>query len=137
MTSERPVALDEPSVEPAAGWVLYDADCGICSRWVRAWQPTLGRHGLAIAPLQSPWVAERTGLSSSEVSSDILLLERNGELRSGPDVYRHLMRRIWWTYPIYLLSITPGLRFAFDWAYRTFARHRIRISGSCGLPRAR
>jgi predicted DCC family thiol-disulfide oxidoreductase YuxK len=137
MIPEPDLARSEPSLEPSAGWVLYDADCGICTRWVRAWRPTLERYGLAIAPLQSSWVPERTGLSQSEILSDILLLEPNGELHSGPDVYRHLMRRIWWIYPLYLLSITPLLRLAFDWAYRTFASHRMRISGSCGLPGVR
>ena len=121
---------------PSAGWVLYDAECGICSRWVPAWAPTLKRHGLSIAPLQSSWVAESTGLPRRDLLADIQLLERDGHLRSGADVYRYLMRRIWWAYPLYLASVTPGLRRAFDWAYRTFARHRMRMSGSCGLPGA-
>lgn len=119
---------------PATGWVLYDGDCGICSRWVPGWGPTLERYGLAVAPLQSAWVPERTGLTGSDLLSDIRLLDQDGRLHSGADVYRYLMRRTWWTYPLYWLSITPGFRSGFDWAYRTFARHRHRISGSCGLP---
>ena len=66
--------------------------------------------------------------------SDIRLLGVDGSLLSGADVYRHLMRRIWWAYPLFLLSKLPGLSQGFDWAYRTFARHRMRISTSCGLP---
>jgi predicted DCC family thiol-disulfide oxidoreductase YuxK len=122
--------------EPPAGWVLYDADCGVCSRWVPSWEPTLQRRGLAIAPLQSPWVQERTGLPPADLLSDIRLLQPSGRLLSGPEVYRYMMRRIWWTYPLYLLSNVPGLSQLFDWAYRTFARHRMRISASCDSPRA-
>ena len=126
-----------PRREPANGWVLYDADCGVCSRWVPSWAPSLGRHGLAVAPLQSSWVEERTGMNRDDLVKDIRLLERDGRLHSGAEVYRYLMRRFWWTYPLYLLTLAPGLRQAFDWAYRTFAQHRTRISSDCGLPGAR
>lgn len=122
------------AAKPDAGWVLYDGECGICSRWVTAWTPTLERYGLTVAPLQSSWVLEQTGLTRGDLLNDIRLLQPDGQLYSGADVYRYLMRRIWWAYPLYLLSITPGLRSAFDWAYRTFARHRTLISASCGLP---
>jgi len=120
--------------EPSTGWVLYDGDCGICSRWVPSWAPALTRYGLAVAPLQSPWVEERTGLKRSDLVKEIRLLERDGRLHSGPNVYRYLLRRIWWAYPLYLLSRVPVLSHGFDWAYRTFATHRMRISAGCGLP---
>ena len=122
------------TAEAREGWVLYDGACGICSRWVPSWEPTLNRLGLAIAPLQSPWVKERTGLTQEELLSDIRLLRPDGALLTGADVYRYVMRRIWWTYPLYLLSEIPGLRGLFDWAYRKFAQHRMRISDTCGLP---
>jgi predicted DCC family thiol-disulfide oxidoreductase YuxK len=122
------------STEPAQGWVLYDGACGICSRWVPSWGPRLQRLGLAVAPLQAPWVEERTGLAPGDLISDLRLLRPDGRLISGADVYRYLMRRIWFTYPLYLLSIAPGFRWVFDWGYRTFARHRMQISAGCGLP---
>jgi predicted DCC family thiol-disulfide oxidoreductase YuxK len=118
------------------GWVLFDAGCGICSRWVPSWEPTLNRLGLAIAPLQSSWVQERTGMTPGDLLTDIRLLRPDGSLLSGADVYRFVMRRMWWTYPLYLLSEIPGLRGLFDWGYRKFARHRMQISDSCGLPPA-
>jgi predicted DCC family thiol-disulfide oxidoreductase YuxK len=122
--------------EPRAGWVLYDGDCGICSRWVTSWGPALQRRGLAIAPLQTPWVQERTGLPVADLVSSIRLLQPNGQLLAGPEVYRYILQRTWWGFPLYLLSRVPGFSQLFDWAYRTFARHRIRISASCGLPSA-
>ena len=79
---------------------------------------------------------EMTGIAAPELLDDIRLLERDGRLHSGADVYRFLLRRIWWAYPLYLLSLAPGLRGVFDWAYRAFARHRMRISAGCGLPGA-
>jgi predicted DCC family thiol-disulfide oxidoreductase YuxK len=115
------------------GSILYDASCGICSRWVSSWTPTLQRHGFAVAPLQSPWVPSHTGLKETQLLDDVRLLRPDGRLTSGPDVYRYVMRRIWWAYPGYLLSLAPGFRQLFDWAYRTFARHRGAFSASYGL----
>lgn len=115
------------------GWVLYDAGCGVCARWVPFWAPMLGRLGLAVSPLQAPWVAAQVGLSSDALIADIRLLLRDGRQLVGADVYRYVMRRLWWAYPLYLLAITPGLRQLFDRAYRAFAAHRLRISAACGL----
>ncbi len=116
--------------------MLYDADCSVCARLARAWAATLGRLGLSLAPLQSPWVGPRTGLSPDDLFSDLRLLEHDGHLVSGPDVYRYVMRRLWWAYPLYLLSRLPVLSRIFDWSYRAFARNRRVISPSCKLPPA-
>jgi predicted DCC family thiol-disulfide oxidoreductase YuxK len=122
------------SGKPASGWILYDGACGICSHWVSKYEAMLARLGLAVAPLQSSWVQERTGFAPDILLPDIRLLHTDGSITSGADVYRYVMRRVWWAYPLYLLSVAPGLRNAFDWGYRTFARHRMRISASCGVP---
>jgi predicted DCC family thiol-disulfide oxidoreductase YuxK len=115
------------------GWVLYDGSCGICARWVPFWAPTLRRLGLETAPLQSPWVLERTGLTPTALIEDLRLLHADGRLTSGAAVYRFVMRRCWWAYPLYLLSVVPGGRQLFDWGYRTFARHRLQVSAACGI----
>ncbi len=115
------------------GWVLYDETCGVCSRWVPFWAPTLARLGLTVTPQQAPWVVSRLGLSPDAVLRDILLLFNDGRQIAGADVYRYVMRNIWWAYPLYVLSITPGLRQLFDLGYRVFADNRLRISAACGL----
>jgi predicted DCC family thiol-disulfide oxidoreductase YuxK len=116
------------------GWVLYDDACGFCRRWVPFWQKTLGRRGFAIATLQAPWVAERLPMTRSEIASDLRLVLVDGTAVQGADVYRYVMRRIWWAYPLFLLASAPILRRLFDWGYRTFADNRYRISKTCRLP---
>jgi len=116
------------------GWVLYDAGCGICSRWVPFWAPTLQRLGLQISPLQAPWVAEQLAMSGDALLTDLRLLLGDGRQLAGADVYRYVMRRVWWAYPFYVLASAPGLRRVFDRAYRAFADHRHRFSSACGLP---
>ena len=118
------------------GFVLYDNSCGFCRRWVPFWKTTLRQRGFAIAPLQSKWVVEQLKPSQQDLLFDLRLLLANGGQVRGADVYRYLMRRIWWAYPIFLLSSAPLLRNVFDWGYRTFANHRHFFSRACQLPPA-
>src|SRR5205823_6723787 len=99
---------------PRIGWVLYDGPCGFCSRWVPRWAGVIGRRGFAIDTLQAEWVNERLKLSPDELVSDIRLILRDGETRKGAEVYRYVMKRIWWARPLYFLTTLPGLREMFD-----------------------
>ena len=116
------------------GWVLYDGTCGFCSRWVPFWQNTLQKRGFRIAPLQADWVAAKFNLAEDELASDFRLLLADGEKLAGAEVYRYLMRRIWWATPLYFLSTLPVLRGLFDAGYRGFADNRYWISHTCHLP---
>jgi predicted DCC family thiol-disulfide oxidoreductase YuxK len=115
-------------------WVLYDDACGFCRKWVPFWEPTLRRHRFVIAPLQAPWVSAELEIAPEEAISDLRLLRADGTSVQGADVYRFVMRRIWWAYPLYLLAAAPLLRMVFDWSYRTFADNRYRFSRACRLP---
>lgn len=118
------------------GWVLYDGACGFCRRWVPFWGGTLRKRGFAIAPLQSDWVRERVQISQEELIHDLRLLLPDGRQVLGADVYRHVMKRIWWAWPVYLFAVAPLLRNVFDWSYRTFANNRYWVSSTCRLPGA-
>lgn len=123
-----------PPAAPANGWLLYDAPCGFCSRWVPRWSGVLRRRGFHIEALQAPWVAEKLPLPYEELVSDIRLLLTDGSDLQGAEVYRYVMRRIWWAWPIYFLSTLPLLRTIFDGAYRRFADNRYWISRTCHMP---
>jgi predicted DCC family thiol-disulfide oxidoreductase YuxK len=119
------------------GWVLYDDVCGFCRRWIPMWRTTLAKRGLGIAPLQADWVKSRLDVTDGDLLDDLRLVFASGGDLRGADVYRFVMRRIWWAYPFYLLATAPLLRHAFDWGYRTFAFNRYRISRACRLPAAK
>jgi predicted DCC family thiol-disulfide oxidoreductase YuxK len=118
----------------AGEWVLYDNQCGFCSRWVKFWQPTLAKRGINIAGLQEPWVVERAKLSEGELLHDIRLLSKENILVSGADVYLQVTRRIWWAWPFYAVFSLPGFNGNLHFCYRWFARNRHRISRTCKLP---
>jgi predicted DCC family thiol-disulfide oxidoreductase YuxK len=82
----------------------------------------------------APWVAEELQLPYEELVADIRLLLANGERYQGADVYRYVMRRIWWAWPLYVLTTLPLLRTLFDAAYRRFADNRYWISRTCHMP---
>jgi predicted DCC family thiol-disulfide oxidoreductase YuxK len=119
---------------PPIGWVLYDDSCGFCRRWVPFWRETLRKRGFAIAPLQAEWARQRLDAADGDLLDDLRLLTADGAQVRGADVYRYVMRRIWWAYPFYLLSTAPWLRRVFDWSYRSFAANRYRFSRACRLP---
>ncbi|MEK6407529.1 MAG: DCC1-like thiol-disulfide oxidoreductase family protein [Acidobacteriota bacterium] len=119
--------------EEPIGGVLYDDSCGFCRRWVPFWAGALSKRGFAIAPLQSEWVVQRLNTVPEDLLLDLRLLLADGRQVRGADVYRHVMGRIWWAYPYYLLSVAPLLRQVFDWSYRTFADNRYRFSRACRL----
>ena len=122
--------MNEPQPK---GWILYDDDCGICRRWVPFWENALRRRGFAVAPLQAAWIREKLRLIENDLLQDLRLLLSDRAQIQGADVYRHAMKRIWWTNPFYVLSITPLCRNIFDLGYRTFANHRHQVSRACKL----
>ncbi len=115
------------------GWLLYDGDCGFCSRWAPSWSGYIRRRGYELAPLQDRALQQRFALDETELLKEMTLVLRHGRRVVGADVYRHFLRLSWWLYPVYLLTLAPCLRPAFDWGYRTFARHRHRVTRRCAL----
>jgi len=118
---------------PTNGWVLFDGECGFCSRWVGFWSNTLRQHGFEPAPLQQPWVGAKLGMPVNTLLSDIRLLTSTGELVSGARVYLYVTRRIWWAWPFYAIFSLPGFNWLIEVGYHWFARNRYCVSRSCGL----
>ncbi len=116
------------------GHILYDDTCGFCRSWVPKLRPVVRKQGLEVTPLQNPKVKDRLTVPMADLLTDIHLMFENGQTLRGAEVYRYVMRRVWWLVPIYVLSTLPFLRGVFDWGYRKFAENRYRISKACRLP---
>jgi predicted DCC family thiol-disulfide oxidoreductase YuxK len=130
------MGITSDSGQAPKGWILYDSACGICTHLALKAAPFLVQIGLHVIPLQSPWAQAVIGQTGDPLLSDIRLVHPNGSIVSGPDVYRYVMKNVWWAYPLYQLSLVPGFKSAFDWGYRAFARNRMRISNACAIPSA-
>ncbi|HMD30349.1 MAG TPA: DUF393 domain-containing protein [Candidatus Acidoferrales bacterium] len=124
--------------EPARGWILYDADCGFCTRW--AWRLArigrVGSRGFHLAPLQAPWVRQRLAMPEKDLLHEMRVLTADDVLYGGADAMVFLARQIWWTRPFTLLTRLPGVMPLVRAAYRWVARNRHRLSAACALPGA-
>jgi hypothetical protein len=72
------------SADGVQGVVLYDGQCGFCSRWVKYWAGTLVRSGFEVASLDEPWVAERLRMQHEELLTDMRLLTADGQMIPEP-----------------------------------------------------
>ncbi len=137
-SAEVPGPVERLARGAIIGVVLYDGQCGFCSRWVKYWAGTLARHGFEIASLDEPWVAEKLGMPHEELITDIRLLAANlltanDPLISGAEVYLYVTRRIWWAWPFYAVFSLPGFNWLIQAGYRWFARNRYCVSHACKL----
>jgi|SRR5579863_1973620 len=116
-----------------SGWVLYDADCSFCVKWLRLWSPVLRRRGFEIDTLQADWAAGSLKMTREETLRDIRLLTVAGSKYAGADVYLYLARKIWWLSPFGVLFSLPVFNALIWIGYRWFAANRQCISGQCKL----
>jgi predicted DCC family thiol-disulfide oxidoreductase YuxK len=122
-----------PGEMAARGVILYDGQCGFCSRWANYWAGTLKRYGFTIGSLDEPWVESKLKMPYEELVTDIRLLAADGRLVSGAGVYLYVTRQIWWAWPFYAVFSLPGFNWLIRVGYRWFARNRYWFSRSCRL----
>jgi predicted DCC family thiol-disulfide oxidoreductase YuxK len=114
--------------QAAKAWVLYDADCGACIRLARRFENVLARRGFELLPLQTPWVRERLGFSDAQLLAEMRLLFADGKTFGGADAVVRLAKQIWWAWPMWLISRTPGAMPLLRRGYRWFAHRRHRLN---------
>lgn len=105
--------------------MLYDADCSLCTAWVRRFEHTLTRHGFAVAPLQD-WNSDNFDLREMRVVTP-------GGTFGGADGIIEIARRIWWGWPLYVLAQIPGVTPLLRMGYRWLAANRHCIGGECRI----
>jgi predicted DCC family thiol-disulfide oxidoreductase YuxK len=113
--------------------VLYDADCGFCTRWAWRLMYFAGPRGFHLAPLQAPWVRPALGLSGEELLEELRVLTAGGAIYGGADALLYLAKEVPWARPLAFAGRLPGMMFLMRAAYRWIARHRHTISRTCQL----
>ena len=116
---------------PPRGWVLYDADCGFCTRWAWRMMYFVGPRGFHLAPLQAPWVRPALKLSRDELLEELRVLTADGAFYGGADAMLYLATQIPWARPLATAARLPGMKPLLRAVYRWVARHRHALSGSC------
>jgi len=122
--------LPTPAERPEADVVIYDGDCGFCTKQVQRLARWDGGRRLAFVSLHDPLVAERyPDLSHDDMMREMYLVDRHGRRHGGAAAFRYLTRRLprlWLLAPVMHIPFSLPL---WQWGYHQIARRRYRISG--------
>ena len=119
------------------GWLFYDGDCLFCCRTVHRFERVLSRRGIRLRTLQSPDAPRPRllGLTGSTLLHEMHLLLKDGRKFGGADAVAEIARRIWWAWPVWLLSRVSGFNRVGHAIYRAIAANRHCIGGACRIDR--
>jgi predicted DCC family thiol-disulfide oxidoreductase YuxK len=122
--------LPTPAERPESDIVIYDGQCRICTAQIRRLPWWDCQRKLSYLSLHDPEVQRRwPDLSHDRMMQEMVILDRDGGRRWGPEAIRYLtrrLRRLWWAAP---LLYFPGSMFVWRPLYRWIARNRYRLSG--------
>ncbi len=137
MISVYTETTDTTDLSQREAWVLYDGSCSLCIRLAERFRGRLERAGFRLAPLQTPWVRQRLGLPEEQLLSEMRVLTATGEVLGGAEGVVHLVRAIWWLWPLRLASRLPFGMKLLRWVYRRVAARRRCDEGACERPTGR
>ena len=142
MKSEVPKVTDDNDEQARRGWILYDAECGMCTGLVIRTGAALRARGFDHAPLQEAWVQQRLGLTRGQLLAEMRVLTLDGRTLGGADAIVYLASQIypshppWWAWLLRLVSKMPlGLRLL-RYGYRWVAAQRNCRQGTCVVGRS-
>jgi predicted DCC family thiol-disulfide oxidoreductase YuxK len=107
--------------------VLYDGDCGLCSRLAAS----LAERGIRVAPIRSAvGDVELRDLARAQRDATVHVVDGDGRRRSGADALAPVLRslpRLAWAAPV-----VEAVPLPFRIGYALVARHRGRLSRLAG-----
>ena len=119
--------------------LIYDGDCGICTRFSRLVTDRLRRreHDFAVAAWQHLDLREY-GLTPQECDESVKWVAADGAVSSAQDaVARTLLASRWPLRPLGLVILVPGVNALAGVVYRWVANNRHRLPGgtpACSMP---
>jgi len=108
--------------------IFFDGACGMCSTSAKRLQRIVAPRGFALQAFQAD-------PSFQEVPDEMKLRTRDGTIFGGADAIVYVARRIWWAWPLWAVSLVPGMMRVLRFVYRIVAKNRYRISGACRIDR--
>lgn len=117
-------------------YLLFDGDCGICTKSAELCERIDGGRHFVVTPYQT--IAERElvalGSDYESCSKRLHVVTRNRTVRRGAFAVNHFLWHYWpWKIAVALIYILPPLLLAEIVGYALVARHRHRISAWFGL----
>ena len=131
--------METTLVVPDRPTLVYDADCGFCTRsaqFVQRWVDRRDRYDVR------PWQAldlAAVGLTAQDCDAAAQFVTADGAVRSGHRAIASAATHgapAW--RPVGALLMAPGVSWVAAWAYRWVADHRHQLPGgtaACAVPR--
>ena len=120
--------------ERSVASVFYDADCRFCVSAARRFERVLARRRFELVPLQSPGASADLGIPGDRLLAEMRLRLHDGTVLGGAAAVVEIARRIWWAWPLWVLSRLPGAMRPMRAAYRWIASRRSCADGACAMP---
>jgi predicted DCC family thiol-disulfide oxidoreductase YuxK len=111
--------------------VFYDADCRFCVNAARRFEGVLARRWVELVPLQIPGASAELGVPDDRLLDEMRLRLNDGTVLGGAAAVVEIARRIWWAWPLWVLSRLPGAMRPIRATYGWIARHRRCPNDAC------
>lgn len=112
--------------------VFFDGECPLCVREISLLRRLdRGRGRILFTDIQAPgFDATTVGLSYADLMRKIRGRLPDGTLIEGVEVFRRLYAAVGFRRLVTLTRL-PGISALLDFAYETFAKNRLRLTGRC------
>jgi predicted DCC family thiol-disulfide oxidoreductase YuxK len=112
------------------GTLIFDGECGFCTRSRDLLIKLDRRHRIRTVPLQRPGAPELAGVSRAELTRSVYWLAGDGTVRSGAEAVNAALSAVLGSrIPLWIYRL-PGVRALQDAAYRWVAANRHRLPGT-------
>jgi predicted DCC family thiol-disulfide oxidoreductase YuxK len=104
------------------GIVCYDAQCSLCTGFINRWRTRLLKAGFRLAPLQSPSIQKRLGIS--EVPDEMKLIAWDGKIIGGASAIIAIAESLGAPYVMTASARSPMVLPTLNKMYEYVARNR-------------
>jgi predicted DCC family thiol-disulfide oxidoreductase YuxK len=112
------------------GTLIFDGNCGFCTRSRNVLVRLDRRHRVSTVPFQGRGVAEHSGVSQDELADSVHWLDDDGSRCSGAEAANAALSAALGTAVPLRVYRVPGVRQAQDALYRWVANNRHRFPGA-------
>jgi predicted DCC family thiol-disulfide oxidoreductase YuxK len=111
--------------------VFYDGECPLCLREIKLLRRLDRKQRIRFTDISDPSFRPADyGMTMQDFMEEIRGRLVNGEWIQGIEVFRRLYAAVGLK-PVVALTRLPGISHGLDFAYRIFAKNRLRLTGRC------
>jgi predicted DCC family thiol-disulfide oxidoreductase YuxK len=111
--------------------VFYDGECPLCLREIKLLRRLDRKQRIRFTDISDPsFHPADYGMTMQDFMEEIRGRLVNGEWIQGIEVFRRLYAAVGLK-PVVALTRLPGISHGLDFAYRIFAKNRLRLTGRC------